>query len=101
MFVRLVRRAAYRAAPATQAQPAAPAAQPAATSGPAAQAKPTEAAGPAAPVAQGQQAPAASKKLSGTLRLHMRSGSEDDTVNELLPKFTQDTGVEVKVENIP
>src|SRR5436309_2221393 len=83
--------AAKPAAPATQ--PAAPAAQPAAT---VAQAAPAPAT--AAPAAQ--QAPAASKKLGGELRLHMRAGSEDDTLNEVLPKFTADTGITVKLENI-
>jgi multiple sugar transport system substrate-binding protein len=86
------------AAPATQ--PAAPAAQPAATTAPAAakpaETKPAEAAKPAA-----QQPPAASKKLGGELRLHMRTGSEEDTLKEVLPKFVLDTGVQVKLETIP
>jgi ABC-type glycerol-3-phosphate transport system substrate-binding protein len=82
------------AAPATQAQPAAPAAQAQATQ----PAKPAEAAKPAAAT---QAAPAAAKKLSGTLRLHVRVGSEEDTLKEMLPKFTEDTGVEVKVETFP
>ena len=38
-------------------------------------------------------APAPVKKLGGELRLHMRAGSEDDTLNEVLPKFTADTGI--------
>jgi multiple sugar transport system substrate-binding protein len=80
------------------AQPAAPAAQSAATTAPAA-AKPAEAAKPAA--APTQAAPAASKKLGGELRLHMRTGSEEDTLKDALPKFTQDTGVQVKLETIP
>jgi multiple sugar transport system substrate-binding protein len=86
------------------AQPAAPAAQPAATAAPAAAAKPAESK-PAAdtkPAAQPtQQAPAVSKKLGGELRLHMRIGSEEDTLKEVLPKFTEDTGVQVKLETIP
>jgi multiple sugar transport system substrate-binding protein len=85
----------------------APAAKPAETKP--AEAKPTEAPKPAAPAAQpaatgapaGQAAPAASKKLSGTLRLHVRTGPEEDTLKEMLPKFTQDIGVEVKVETFP
>lgn len=81
------------AAPATQAAPAAPAAQ----AQPTQPAKPAKAAKPAA----AQQAPAASKKLGGTLRLHMRTGSEEDTLNEFLPKCIRDTGVEVKLETIP
>lgn len=80
------------------AQPAAPAAQPAATAAQPA-AKPAEAAKPAAPTAA--QAPAVSKKLGGELRLHMRTGSEEDTLKEVLPKFIADTGVQVKLETIP
>jgi ABC-type glycerol-3-phosphate transport system substrate-binding protein len=88
------------ARPAEAPKPAAPAAQPAATAAPPAAAKPTEAAKPAA-AAPAQAAPAASKKLGGELRLHMRTGSEEDTLKEMLPKFTQDTGVQVKLETIP
>jgi multiple sugar transport system substrate-binding protein len=77
--------------PAEAAKPAAPVAQPAAP------AKPTEAAKPAA----AQQAPAPSKQLGGEVRLHVRAGNEADTLNEYLPKFTQDTGVKVVVEAIP
>jgi multiple sugar transport system substrate-binding protein len=57
---------------------------------------------PAAPTAQpASQAPAGSKKLGGELRLHVRTGSEEDTLKEVLPKFTQDTGVAVKLESFP
>ncbi|MGI9145310.1 MAG: ABC transporter substrate-binding protein [Chloroflexota bacterium] len=56
--------------------------------------KPTAAVG-------GQQAPAASKQLGGELRLHVRTGSEEDTLKDVLPKFTQDTGVTVKLESFP
>jgi len=79
------------AKPAEAAKPAAPAAQPAATTAPVAG---------AAATAQ-QAAPSASKKLSGTLRLHVRTGPEEDTLNATLPKFKEDTGVEVKVETYP
>src|SRR5712691_6236333 len=47
------------------------------------------------------QAPAGSKKLGGELRLHVRTGSEEDTLKDVLPKFTQDTGVAVKLESFP
>jgi multiple sugar transport system substrate-binding protein len=57
---------------------------------------------PAAPTAQpAAQAPAAAKKLGGELRLHVRTGSEEDTLKDVLPKFTQDTGVAVKLESFP
>jgi ABC-type glycerol-3-phosphate transport system substrate-binding protein len=80
--------------PAEAAKPAAPAAQPAATTAPA---KPVaaEAVKPAA------AATAVSKKLSGTLRLHLRTGPEEDTMNAMLPAFQEATGVEVKVETFP
>jgi multiple sugar transport system substrate-binding protein len=71
------------AAAKTETKPAAPAAAPAATQ-------------PAA-----QQAPAASKKLGGEIRLHVRVGPEEDTLNDVLPKFTEETGVQVKVESFP
>lgn len=58
-------------------------------------AKPTDASLPA------QQAPASSRQLGGDLRLHVRTGSEADTLNDVLPKFTQDTGIQVKVESFP
>src|SRR3712207_7219979 len=48
-----------------------------------------------------QQAPAASKKLGGELRLHVRTGNEADTLAEYLPKFTEDTGIKVTVDSIP
>jgi multiple sugar transport system substrate-binding protein len=88
------------------AQPAAPAAQPAATAAQPAAAKPAEAAKPAADAkptlpASGQAAPSVSKKLGGELRLHMRIGSEEDTLKDVLPKFTQDTGIQVKLETTP
>src|SRR5262245_36229124 len=72
------------------AQPAAPAAQPAATAAPAAAAKPAEskpaeAAKPAEASKPAAAAPAVSKKLGGELRLHMRTGSEEDTLKEVLP----------------
>lgn len=66
-----------------ETKPAAPAAQPAATTAPAA------------------QAPAASKKLGGELRMHVRTGPEEDTMKDVLPKFTQGTGVQVKLETFP
>jgi multiple sugar transport system substrate-binding protein len=58
---------------------------------------------PAAPTAQqpAAQVPAGSKKLGGELRLHVRTGSEEDTLKDVLPKFTQDTGVAVKLESFP
>jgi multiple sugar transport system substrate-binding protein len=85
--------------PAEAAKPAAPAAQPAATTAPA---KPAEAAKPAADAKPAAQtAPAPSKKLSGTIRLHVRTGPEEDALKDMLPKFTQDTGVEVKLETFP
>jgi multiple sugar transport system substrate-binding protein len=58
---------------------------------------------PTAPptAASAQQAPAASKKLGGELRLHVRTGAEEDTLKDVLPKFTQDTGVTVKLESYP
>ena len=73
---------------ATAAQPAAPVAQPAGTTAPAA-AKPAVA------------GPAVSKKLSGELRLHVRTGNEADTLGEFLPAFTESTGVKVNVESVP
>jgi multiple sugar transport system substrate-binding protein len=76
-----------------EAKPAAPVSQPAPTAAPAA-AKPAEAKPAAA-------APAVSKKLGGELRLHMRTGPEEDTMKAVLPKFTQDTGVQVKLETFP
>ena len=81
----------------TESKPAAPAAQPAATTAPAKPAAETKP-GEAKPAAQ---APAASKKLGGELRLHVRVGPEEDTLKDVLPKFTQDTGVQVKVESFP
>ena len=80
----------------TESKPAAPAAQPAATTAPAkpAESKPAETK-PAA------QAPAVSKKLGGEIRLHLRTGPEEDTMKDVLPKFTQDTGVNVKIESFP
>ena len=84
--------------PAEAAKPAAPAAQPAATAAPA---KPAEAAKPAADAKPAAQAPAASKKLSGTIRLHVRTGPEEDALKDMLPKFTEETGVEVKLETFP
>ena len=53
------------------------------------------------PAAPTSQAPAGSKKLGGELRLHVRTGSEEDTLKDVLPKFTQDTGVAVKLESFP
>jgi ABC-type glycerol-3-phosphate transport system substrate-binding protein len=47
------------------------------------------------------QAPAASTSGGTQLRLHVRSGTEEDTLNAVLPKFTQDTGIQVKVESFP
>jgi multiple sugar transport system substrate-binding protein len=61
----------------------------------AASAKSADASQPAA------QAPAAPKQLGGDLRLHVRTGSEADTLNDVLPKFSQDTGIQVKVESFP
>lgn len=61
---------------------------------------------PAAPAAQPattaqSQAPAASKNAGTQLRLHVRTGPEEDTLNAVLPKFSQDTGIQVKVESFP
>jgi multiple sugar transport system substrate-binding protein len=78
-------------APAPTAKPAAPA-EP---TKPAAGAAPTQAAG-AQPTSA---APAA--KTKAELRLHVRTGAEEDTLKELLPKFTTDTGIGVKVESFP
>lgn len=47
------------------------------------------------------QAPAAAKPGTGDLRLHVRTGPEADTLADVLPKFTQDTGINVKVESFP
>jgi len=81
-----------------EAKPAAPAAQPAATTAPA---KPAEAAKPAESKPAAAAAPAVAKKLSGNLRLHVRTGPEEDTLKAMLPQFKDDTGVEVKVESFP
>ncbi|MCC6174398.1 MAG: sugar ABC transporter substrate-binding protein [Chloroflexi bacterium] len=75
-------------------QAAAPAAQPAATK-PAVEAKPAAEAKPA------QQGAPATKKLGGDLRLNVRIGPEEDTLNAVLPKFTEDTGIKVKLESFP
>ena len=97
-------------------QPAAPPAKPAETksadskpaetkpAAPAAQAQPTvakPAEGKPAESAPAAQAPAVSKQLGGELRLNIRTGVEEDTMKEVLPKFTQDTGVQVKIETFP
>jgi len=77
---------------------------------PAATAKPAESGNPAAPAANpasttegkpAAQAPAASKVSGTQLRLHVRTGPEEDTLNAVLPKFTEDTGIQVKVESFP
>jgi multiple sugar transport system substrate-binding protein len=68
-----------------ESKPAAPAAQPATTS----ESKPAA------------QAPASSKNSGAQLRLHVRTGPEEDTLNAVLPKFSQDTGIQVKVESFP
>src|SRR4051812_8631722 len=79
-----------------------PAAKPDEAAKPGAPAKPAEATSPAeATQPAAQTAPAASNKLGGTLRLHVRTGPEEDTLKEMLPKFKEDTGVEVKVESFP
>jgi multiple sugar transport system substrate-binding protein len=78
-----------------ETKPAAPAAAAQPTTAPA---KPAEAAKPAAPAAA---APAVSKKLGGEIRLHLRTGPEEDTMKAVLPKFTEDTGVQVKLETFP
>lgn len=66
---------------------------------PAAQAQPTAA--KPAESATAAQAPALSKNIGGELRLNIRTGVEEDTMKEVLPKFTQDTGVQVKIETFP
>jgi multiple sugar transport system substrate-binding protein len=80
-------------------KPAAPAPAAAApTTAPAAAAKPAEK--PAAPAA----APAASKPGTAAptvLRLHARSGPEDDMWAEMLPKFGAANNAEVKLEQVP
>ena len=48
-----------------------------------------------------QQAPAGATSGGGELRLHVRTGPEADTLGDVLPKFTQDTGLSVKVESFP
>jgi len=48
-----------------------------------------------------QQAPASGTSGGGELRLHVRTGAEADTLGDVLPKFTQDTGISVKVESFP
>jgi len=68
-----------------ESKPAAPAAQPATTS----ESKPAA------------QAPAASKNDGTQLRLHVRTGPEEDTLNAVLPQFSKDTGIQVKVESFP
>lgn len=82
--------------PAESVKPAAPAAQGAATASPAAAAG----ASPAAAAPAGA-APAVSKQMGGELRLHLRTGPEEDTMKAVLPKFTEDTGINVKVETFP
>ena len=72
----------------TESKPAAPAGQPAATTAP----------GASKPAAQ---APAASTKVGGELRMHVRVGPEEDTLKDVLPAFTERTGVQVKVESFP
>jgi multiple sugar transport system substrate-binding protein len=87
--------------PATAASPAAPAAQPAATTAasPVAGASPAAGASPS-PVASGAaSAPVASKNFGNVqLRMHLRTGPEEDTMKAVLPKFKDDTGIDVKVE---
>jgi multiple sugar transport system substrate-binding protein len=39
--------------------------------------------------------------MGGNLRLHVRTGPEEDTLKDMLPKFKEDTGVDVKVESFP
>ncbi len=87
-------------------QTAAPAAKPAESKP--AEAKPAESK-PAAPVAQpaptaapAAQPAAAAKAAPGTeLRLHLRVGPEEDTMKEVLPAFTQQTGINIKLESFP
>ena len=90
--------------PATAASPAAPAAQPAATTAasPVAGASPAAGASPS-PVASGAaSAPVASKNFGNVqLRMHLRTGPEEDTMKAMLPKFKDDTGIDVKVETFP
>ena len=86
------------AKPAAPAEPTKPAAAPAATTAPAA--KPAEPTKPAAAAAQPTSA-APAAKTKAELRLHVRTGSEEDTLKEMLPKFTTDTGIGVKVESFP
>jgi multiple sugar transport system substrate-binding protein len=97
--------AAPKAAAPTTAPAAAPTTAPAApTTAPAAKpAEPTKpaAAATTAPAAQPTAAGAAAKPTGVELRLHVRTGSEEDTLKEVLPAFTQQTGIGVKLESFP
>ncbi|MBV9543968.1 MAG: extracellular solute-binding protein [Chloroflexi bacterium] len=53
------------------------------------------------PAAGSGQAPATVTAGGGEVRLHVRTGAEADTLNDVLPKFTQDTGIAVKLESFP
>ena len=102
MCIATARRQASRAGkpaeskPAEAAKPAAPAAQPAATAAPP---KPVEAAEPLP--SRRPPGPGRLQEAGGTLRLHVRTGPEEDALKDMLPKFTEDTGVEVKIETFP
>ncbi|MCC6627257.1 MAG: extracellular solute-binding protein [Chloroflexi bacterium] len=97
--------AACGGAPASPtAAPKATAPTPAPTPAPAA--KPAEPTKPApaattAPAAQPTAAGAAAKPTGVELRLHVRTGAEEDTLKEVLPAFTQQTGIGVKLEAFP
>src|SRR5262245_19550659 len=75
-------------APSKPAEPTKPAAAPAATTVPAV--KPAEPTKPAAAAGQPTSA-APAAKMKAELRLHVRTGSEEDTLKEMLPKFATDT----------
>jgi ABC-type glycerol-3-phosphate transport system substrate-binding protein len=83
------------AAPAAATKPAAPTTAPAAGA--------TQPAAPAATKPAATPAAAApSKAFAGKqIRLHLRTGSEEDTMKEVLPQFSQSTGIDVKLETFP
>jgi multiple sugar transport system substrate-binding protein len=86
------------AAPTAAPQAAEPT-KPAATTAPAPAAKPAE---PTKPAAAAPTAAAPAKAATGKeVRLHVRTGAEEDTLKEVLPAFTQQSGIAVKLESFP
>jgi multiple sugar transport system substrate-binding protein len=64
-------------------------------------AKPAEATKPAAAATTAPAAAPAKVKPGTEIRLHVRTGTEEDTLKEVLPQFTQEKGIAVKVEAFP